>query len=146
MAALPEPIPGLVIRYSYLWANEHDAGREEGRKDRPCTIIVALESNEGATSVVVLPISHAPPAGGVPTIEIPLDTKRRLGLDDERSWVVLSEANQFVWPGFDLRFSGPGDTSSVAYEELPANFFRDLRAAFVKALRGKRIRLVSRTQ
>ncbi|MEQ1952982.1 hypothetical protein [Mesorhizobium sp. CN2-181] len=107
---------------------------------------MALETHEGATSVVVLPISHAPPADGTSTIEIPSDTKRRLGLDDERSWVVLSEANQFVWPGFDLRFSRPGDASSVAYGELPANFFRDLRAAFVKALREKRIRLVSRTQ
>ncbi|MDQ6435116.1 hypothetical protein RB623_13750 [Mesorhizobium sp. LHD-90] len=136
----------MVIRYSYLWANEHDAGREEGRKDRPCAIIVSVETDEGTTSVVVLPISHSPPAGGVPAIEIPLDTKRRLGLDDERSWVVLSEANQFVWPGFDLRFSKPGDASSVAYGEMPANFFRDLRAAFVKVLREKRARLVSRTQ
>jgi hypothetical protein len=146
LATLPKPVPGLVIRYSYLWANEYDAGREEGRKDRPCAVIVAVESAEGTTSVVVLPISYSPPAGAVPAIEIPQDTKRRLGLDDERSWVLLSEANQFIWPGFDLRFAKPGDASSVAYGQLPANFFRDLRAAFVKAFREKRARLVSRSQ
>jgi hypothetical protein len=33
---LPEPEPGRVIRYNYLWAKEQEQGREEGRKDRPC--------------------------------------------------------------------------------------------------------------
>lgn len=146
MATFPKPVPGLVIRYSYLWASEYDAGREEGRKDRPCAIIVAVETDEGTTSVVVLPISHSPPGSGEPAIEVPQDTKRRLGLDDQQSWVVLSEANQFIWPGFDLRFSKPGDASSVAYGELPANFFRDLRTAFAKAFREKRARFVPRTQ
>ena len=38
---MPLPVPGLVIRYSYLWHSEHLAGREEGTKDRPCAIIAA---------------------------------------------------------------------------------------------------------
>jgi len=33
--ALPDPQPGLVISYSYLWHHEHRAGREEGLKSRP---------------------------------------------------------------------------------------------------------------
>jgi hypothetical protein len=33
---LPTPEPGLVIGYSYLWAREHGAGREEGVKDFAC--------------------------------------------------------------------------------------------------------------
>jgi PHD/YefM family antitoxin component YafN of YafNO toxin-antitoxin module len=37
--ALPVPVPGLVIRYSYLWQAEHVRGREEGVKDRPCVVI-----------------------------------------------------------------------------------------------------------
>jgi len=37
--SLPTPRPGLVIRYSYLWAREHDQGREEGVKDRPCAVL-----------------------------------------------------------------------------------------------------------
>jgi sugar phosphate permease len=40
--ALPEPIPGLVIRYSYLWHSEYVRGREEGQKDRPCAIVAAI--------------------------------------------------------------------------------------------------------
>jgi len=30
----PQPCAGLVIRYSYLWKREQEAGREEGTKDR----------------------------------------------------------------------------------------------------------------
>ena len=29
----PAPRPGLVIRYSFLWSEERDAGTEEGAKD-----------------------------------------------------------------------------------------------------------------
>ena len=54
---LPAPEPGLVVSYSYLWHREHEAGREEGAKNRPCVIVLALERGaDGATIVVVLPI------------------------------------------------------------------------------------------
>jgi hypothetical protein len=36
---LPDPKPGLVIHYSYLWAHEHARGHEEGVKDRPAVIV-----------------------------------------------------------------------------------------------------------
>jgi hypothetical protein len=60
---IPTPEPGLVICYSYLWHHEHEAGREEGRKDRPGVIVLTVErpAND-ATLVVVLPITHAPPS------------------------------------------------------------------------------------
>jgi hypothetical protein len=32
---IPNPEPGLVISYAYLWQHERQAGREEGQKDRP---------------------------------------------------------------------------------------------------------------
>ncbi len=31
---------GDVIRYDYLWREEHDAGRRDGAKDRPCTVVL----------------------------------------------------------------------------------------------------------
>jgi hypothetical protein len=34
---------------------------------------------------------------------IPAATKRRLGLDDARSWIIVTESNRFIWPGRDLR-------------------------------------------
>ena len=35
--------------------------------------------------------------------------KRHLGLDDERSWIVVAEGNEFDWPGYDLRKIGRSD-------------------------------------
>ncbi|MGH8294414.1 MAG: hypothetical protein ACRETZ_02760 [Steroidobacteraceae bacterium] len=40
--SFPDPRPGLVIRYAYLWKREHDAGREEGSKGRPCAIVLSI--------------------------------------------------------------------------------------------------------
>jgi hypothetical protein len=40
--AVPEPQLGLVISYSYLWHHEHREGNDEGRKNRPCGIVLAL--------------------------------------------------------------------------------------------------------
>ena len=99
----PVPRPGLVIRYSYLWEREAQAGQEEGVKDRPCAIVVVL-LREGEHPVVrVLPITHSAPLDPASALEIPPLTKLRLGLDSDRSWVVLDEANDFIWPGPDLR-------------------------------------------
>jgi len=41
--AIPTPEAGLVISYAYLWHHEHQAGREEGQKDRPSVIVLAGE-------------------------------------------------------------------------------------------------------
>ena len=49
----PEPYPGLVIRYSYLWRREHQEGREEGAKDRPRAIIMAVTDEDGEWEVLV---------------------------------------------------------------------------------------------
>jgi hypothetical protein len=93
--SFPIPEPGLVIRYSYLWERDAELGREEGSKDRPCAIVAALIKSEGQTRVVVLPITHSPPLAGTEAIELPLQIKRSLGLDDQPSWVVVSEGNDF---------------------------------------------------
>jgi hypothetical protein len=97
--AIPSPEPGLVINYAYLWHKEYRAGQEEGAKDRP-TVIVLCVTNEGdnATIVTVLPITHSAPLDPNWAIEIPLPVKKHLGLDDERSWIVIAEGNEFLWP------------------------------------------------
>ena len=91
-----------MIRYSYLWLSEHREGREEGVKDRPCAVVLALVDADGETRVTVLPITHSSPTDLSTAIELPPETKRRLGLDADRSWIVVSEGNEFVWPGPDL--------------------------------------------
>lgn len=143
---LPTPEPGLVIRYSYLWRAEHLAGREEGIKDGPCAIVMAI-NHEGRDAIVsVLPITHTPPSQPTLALEIPEPTKRRLQLDSERSWIVLNESNRFVWPGPDLRPLPGEPLSSIAYGMLPPNFFNVLRERYLAAIRAHRSRTVPRTQ
>lgn len=144
--SLPTPKPGLVIRYSYLWTHEYDAGREEGVKDRPCAVLLATKTDAGDLRVIVLPIIHAPPQESESAVEIPSQTKRRLGLDDDQSWIVLTEGNIFSWPGPDIRFVRDGGPSSVALGFLPAGLFNMIRDRFL-ALHGRhKARLLQRTE
>lgn len=62
-----------------------------------------------------MPVTHSPPAQSALAMEIPALVKERLSLDADRSWVVLSEWNEFVWPGPDVRRAPGGDANSVAY-------------------------------
>jgi len=145
---LPAPVPGLVIRYAYLWHREHLAGREEGQKDRPCAIVAALRPAEdaGETRVLVLPVTHSPPAQPALAVEIPTPVKERLRLDADRSWVVLSEWNEFVWPGPDLRRAPRGDESSVAYGMLPPGLFAIIRDRLLALATSRQARRVPRTE
>jgi len=125
---LPAPQPGLVIRYSYLWAREAAQGREEGAKERPAAVVlVVAEPAAGAPAVYVLPITHARPEEGVEAIEIPPAVARKAGLDAAQSWVVLTEFNEFVWPGFDLAVVPGRNPATVAYGYMTPGFFTKMR-------------------
>jgi hypothetical protein len=143
--AFPDPIAGMVIRYAYLWRNEHERGLEDGSKDRPCAVLLTVTDDAGDRNVVVLPITHTPPIEAALAVEMPAATKRRLGLDDERSWIVIGEANRFTWPGPDLRPLRKGDASSVVYGELPAELFRKVREKWLASSLARRS-VVKRTE
>ena len=124
----PRPEPGLVIRYSYLWLREHLQGREEGVKDRPCVIVLTVLDRDDETQTVVVPVTHSEPDNPDLALELPMAIKRHLGMDADRSWVVLSESNLFAWPGPDLR--GTGSDSAIDYGLLPPRFFAELLRRF----------------
>lgn len=144
--ALPKPVPGLVIRYSYLWHSEYRQGRDEGQKDRPCAIIAAIRTDEdGDERVLVLPVTHSPPDRPDLAVEIPANVKQRLKLDEARSWVMLSEWNEFVWPGPDLRrLPGAGELS-VAYGMLPPSLYAIIRDRFLTLVGARAAQRVRRT-
>ena len=135
----------MVIRYAYLWQSEHERGIEEGGKDRPCAVLLAMTDDAGDQQVIVLPITHSPPYDPTTAIEIPAATKRRLNLDDDRSWVILEEANRFIWPGPDLRPMKSGNMTTVVFGELPADLFRKIRERWL-ALSASRRSVVTRTE
>src|SRR5208282_50032 len=144
--SFPKPAQGLVVRYSYLWRGEHLRGQEEGVKDRPCAVLLAVTDEAGDQKVIVLPITHTAPNDAAHAVEIPAATKRRLGLDDDRSWIVVTEANRFTWPGPDLRLAISGDPASVAYGELPSALFEQVREKWLALFKAHRAHVVVRTE
>ena len=126
----PKPEVGLVISYSYLWRDEAAEGHAEGFKPRPCAIVVAqIQDPEKPPRVVVVPITHTPHRDPNSALEIPAAVKRHLGLDDERSWIVLDDFNVFTWPGFDLRTDAK--TGRCEYGHLPPALFEQARKKFL---------------
>jgi hypothetical protein len=100
--------------------------------------IILVLLREGEHPIVrVLPVTHTPPVDPADALEIPHPTKQRLGLDSERSWVMLGEANDFIWPGPDLRPAVNGDPASVAYGMLPPGFMAVLRGRLAQRRREK---------
>jgi hypothetical protein len=141
--SIPSPEPGLVISYAYLWHREHQAGRDEGRKNRPSVIVLAVErASDGAIIVTVLPITHALPPDPAAAVEIPLPVRHHLGLDDRPSWIVVSEGNEFLWPGYDLRKRPSADRYDFGF--LPPRFFDRVVRAFVAWHRRGKRRITSR--
>jgi hypothetical protein len=142
---LPKPEIGLVVHYSYLWANQQARGAEEGVKNRPCAIVAATRSVEAKLVVTLFPNTHAPPSDPRDAVELPAALKRHLGLDDERSWVVVNEFNRFVWPGVDLQ---PRRASPRRYDYgvVPAKFMARVIEVFEAARRARRVASVIRTE
>jgi hypothetical protein len=137
------PQPGQVIRYAYLWWSEGRAGHENGAKDRPCGIVLTRVAKAGNTVAFVLPITHTAPLKDEDGIEIPQATKRRLGLDTERSWIITTELNQFTWPGPDIRPTASGE---YVYGYLPEKLMRLVLEQVKKHAIMKRLKNVPRTK
>lgn len=139
-----EPKVGWLFRYSYLWHWQFLEGREEGDKDRPVLVLAMVAHvDDGRPAVRVLPITHTPPSNPADAIEIPLATKQRLGLDDDRSWIVLTESNRFVWPGPNVR---PLDTDTGYHGPLPPALFAEVKRRFVELARAQRHQAAARSE
>jgi hypothetical protein len=142
------PIPGLIIRYSYLWHREAQEKRIEGLKSRPCAVVLSHSNNRffpGRFVADVVPITHTPTDGAV---EIPVSVKRRMGLDDDPSWIVTTEINRFFWPGIDIRRAkeewhqgGPAWHWGI----LPVNIFNQAKEAVLKHRADKTLAIVPRS-
>lgn len=133
------PEEGAVIRYSFLWSHEYKAGRSEGSKDRACVVVMSSDTGR----VLVTPITSHPGEGST-VIDLPLVIKRRLGLDERRSWVIVSELNKFTWPGFDVR-AVPGRTpSTCSYGHILPGFLLQIRSTIGQLARKRLVRPIDR--
>jgi hypothetical protein len=126
---IPPPKTGYVICYSYVWRHEYQTGQREGVKNRPAMIVLAnVTDAAGHIVVTVAPITHTPPADPAGAVEIWQRTKQRLGLDGERSWIIIDDLNIFTWPGYDLR-PVPGRPETCLYGPLPGDLIRQVQTA-----------------
>ncbi|HJW41570.1 MAG TPA: hypothetical protein VJ476_10125 [Rhizomicrobium sp.] len=137
---LPRPEPGLVIRYDYLWLGE--PARASG-KERPACLVATLDDDADPKLVLILPITHSRPRSGTVGIEIPRAVLEKLGLDEARSWIVISEANVDFWPNAGLA-PVPAKRGAYAYGFLPPGLFETVRESFVKLFESRRAKLVRR--
>jgi hypothetical protein len=140
--ALPEPKPGLVVRYDYLWADEAAGGRDIG-KDRPACLIAASDATATPRFVVILPITHTPPRDETAAVEIPSKVKRAIGLDDVPSWVIASEHNVDEWPNGGLA-PIPGRPGVFSYGFIPPGLFAQIKTKFLELAQQGRARRVRR--
>lgn len=143
---LPAPELGLVISYAYLWASEFEQGQQEGIKDRPCALILSSQDEGDETIVSVVPVTHSPPEHPEEAVEIPAVVKRRLGLDEARSWIVVTELNRFTWPGPDLRPVSRAEPERFEYGFLPPALFRQVIERLTNCAAARRLRAVQRTE
>ncbi|MEJ0042936.1 MAG: hypothetical protein WDM81_12350 [Rhizomicrobium sp.] len=143
----PPPPPGTVFQFSYLWAGEFDRGHFEGQKDRPAlAIALALTDENGVMTVMALAITHTPPLDAGDAIELPRDVKWRLGLDEERSWIVTREANAFRWPGPDIRFIPRREPPTPIYGRIPGDLLQRVAQQYLLHRRNRTARLVHRDE
>ena len=140
--ASPEPRPGLVVRYDYLWSHEAAKGLDQG-KDRPACLVAASDRLVGPRYVVLLPITHTPPDGDTIGIEIQTKVKQALGLDDAPSWVIVSEHNVDEWPNSGIS-PVPGRPGVFTCGFLPPGLFARIKARFLELARGKKSNTVRR--
>jgi hypothetical protein len=85
---------------------------------------------EGREVVTVVPITHSPPNHPADAVEMPPAIKAHLGLDDQPSWIMVTETNDFLWPGPDL---------------LPPRFFAHLRDKILQAHLQRKLARVPRS-
>ena len=128
---IPEPRPGLVIRYDYLWSRQSTSGQDHG-KERPACLIAASDSSTSPRFVVILPITHTPPDQGAVGVEIPAKVRQTLGLDDAPSWVIVSEHNVDEWPNSGIAFV-PGQPGVFGYGFIPPGLFAKVKTKFLES-------------
>jgi hypothetical protein len=67
-----------------------------------------------------------------------------LGLDDAPSWILTSEVNRFIWPGYDLQPVARSTPDIFAWGFLPVEIFSAVKRGIVAHQRAGRLGVVPR--
>ena len=117
-----------MVRFDFLWKEEEEQGHIDGKKDRPCAIILATKPNaEGAQEVILGPITHSPPHEGETGMEIPEKLAHHLKLDDDQSWVKTHQVNTVAWERDRLPYGiVPAHKGEWIFGKLPQSFAKKI--------------------
>ncbi|MGE0238098.1 MAG: hypothetical protein AB7F09_23915 [Parvibaculaceae bacterium] len=129
---------GLVIRYFYLWAREHDRGEETGRKDRPVCVQVIVSRRSGKDAALLFPITSQEPDAGTQALLLPETEARRTGLHGP-SWIIVDEWNEEEDLQNSVSVADPKPLGSFS-----RTFVQHIREAAIKAIRTRNYRSVRR--
>ncbi|HEX3442716.1 MAG TPA: hypothetical protein VHT93_20450 [Pseudolabrys sp.] len=153
MASIPEPTPGLIFRYGYVWLEEYRNGKVDPSKDRPACIVARVAQGSSSFKVadttiapgdvIILPITTKPPRAGIFAVELTADEKRLCRLNpDYPSWVIVSEFNADTWPNADLRLIQ--ETNRFDYGMARPGLLRRIGEKFTEARRANMVLGVKR--
>lgn len=132
------PKAGDVLRYPYLWARQAGAGETEGRKLRPCAVVLATTNQTGRTFLRLCAVTTQQPRQDTLAIIVPDTEKRRAGLDvDIPLWVIIDEHNVDV---FELSYyiepqSRMGVFSTAFTKELQRQMILALQSRVAKSVK-----------
>jgi hypothetical protein len=150
MARVPDPRPGLIFRYGYVWLSDYRKRPLAAGKDRPACIVMKvadvaeadLSTSDGSAiergDVIILPITTSPPRPGDMVIALTPDEKRVCRLDPGKpSWLVVSEFNADIWPNADLSIV-PG-TDRFEFGMAPPGLLSRIGRAFAEARKANKV-------
>jgi hypothetical protein len=107
-------------------------------------VVVARIERAVGTLILVAPVTHTAPQYDAEAIEIPVNVKKQLGLDRDRSWIMVNELNRFMWPGPDIR-PAPGSDAPF-YDALPDWLFERVRQGVLKQNTGGKLKVTPRSE
>jgi hypothetical protein len=92
---------------------------------------------------MLCPITHTEPTPPSVGIEISSEDSKESGLDDQRSWVIVSEVNKVSWSSGRFERTNFGKWE---YGELPEQVMMAIREAIVARVSAGQMDVIDREQ
>ena len=134
------PNVGDVWNFPFLWKSEKQRGETEGRKHRPCALVLLTKTEPGHQEVVLVPITSQPSEHNPYAVEVPEIEKKRAGLDMHLPlWVIVQEYN-LDYPHSSYYFDPGGRIGSLSLQ-----FTKIVQSRLISAIRSRKVLGVNRS-
>jgi hypothetical protein len=108
--------------------------------------VVAQIIVDGRVQLFVAPVTHTVPDHAADAVELPASVKKNLGLDKDRSWIMTTELNRFIWPGPDIRMAPGNPGSSPLYGAIPEWLLERVKASVLEKTKARKLGVMPRTE